>query len=247
MAIEKERNINFLYIVSILWFAIGALCVCPAGIVIAFFDSPSPNWYANHFYIYSVISFPIVCIGSSFGIRFLKNKYKILAFCVSLLPILPLILIFAGNAWMSLSSCGKFDCHVPTMQEQDNATSADECALPVLDGGDGLVTTGCGTLKAGVTATGITSSISEAHNWQLSAQKGDQITITLANDGKSCPTISILDSSGSIIEGFEDEIQSCTSGLTTTSFFYFNPPANDTYVIRLIMQEIPGAYWLKIE
>jgi hypothetical protein len=247
MAIEEERKVNWLYLASILWFAIGAVCICPAGTVIVFFDSPSPNWNANYFFIFSVIFFPIVCIGSSFGIRFLKNKHKKLAFYVSLFPVLPIILIFVANTWMSLASCGKFDCRIPTMQEQSSSTPIAKCALPILDGGDGLETTGCGLLEFGINVAGITNSTSEAQNWQFSVQNTNQITITIENDGKSCPTISILDSSDSIIEGFEDNISLCPSGMTTTSFFYFDPPTKGTYIIRLITPATPGTYWLKIE
>jgi hypothetical protein len=56
------------------------------------------------------------------------------------------------------------------MQEQGKATNVSKCALPALDGGDSLNTTGCGVLKTGVIVTGITNSTSEAHNWQFSAQ-----------------------------------------------------------------------------
>jgi hypothetical protein len=80
MIIEKEKKLNWLniafIIASILWGVAGILSICPAGIVIVFFDSPSPNWAANYFFIFSVISFPIVCLGSAIGIWFLKNKYK---------------------------------------------------------------------------------------------------------------------------------------------------------------------------
>jgi len=246
MIIEKVKKLNWLNIASILWGVAGFLCIIPAGTVIVFFDSPSPNWDANYFFIYSVISFPIVCIGSSLGILFLKNKYKKSASYVSLLPVLPLILIYVGSNWMSLASCGKFDCRIPTMQEQGNATHVAKCALPVLDGGDGLETTGCGVLEVGITAAGIISSTSEAHNWQFSAQNG--IFFSIENDGnKSCPQYSILDSSGSIMEGFEVSTGSCGSGMTSTVSFYFDPPTNGTYILRLIMPKTPGAYWLKIE
>jgi hypothetical protein len=135
------------------------------------------------------------------------------------------------------------------MQERGNAIHATQCALLVVDGRDGLDTTGCGSLEVGINATGITSGTSEAQNWQFSAQQGNQITITIENDGKSCPQISILDSSGSVIQGFKDENGShlCPGGMTTTSFFNFNPPTNGTYIVRLVTPSTPGAYWLKIE
>ena len=76
MTIAKERRVDWLNVASTLWFAIGLLSICPAGTAVVFFDSPSPNWNANYFFIFSVISFPIVSIGSSIRIRFLKNKNK---------------------------------------------------------------------------------------------------------------------------------------------------------------------------
>jgi len=248
MTIERIKKLNWLNIASMLWGATGTLCICPALTVILFFDSPSPNWSANYFFIFSVISFPVVCIISSLGIWFLKKKHKKLAVYVILIPVLPLILIYAGNSWMSFSSCGKFDCSIPTMQEQGNTTNASECALPALEGEDSLDTTGCGVLKVGVLVTGVTSSATESHNWQFSAQKGAQMTITIESS-ESCPQISVLDLGGDVVESFKDEnkIRVCPRDMTTTSFFYFDPPANGVYTLRLITPETPGAYWLKIE
>jgi hypothetical protein len=256
MTIKKERNLDWLIQprkIPWYWGAIGILCICPAGFFVAFYDSPLSGGgmgFLDYVLIFSVISFPLVCLGSSFGIWFLKDKNKKLAFYLTLLPALPLIIIFAVFTWSNISSCGSFNCEgVSTLQEQGNAIQAADCALPIFDGEDGLDTTGCGSLDVGVNATGSTSSTSEAHNWQFSAQHGNQITITIENDGKSCPQISILDSSGSVIEGFKDEnsIQICPSGMTTTSFFYFDPPTNGTYILRLITPKTSGAYWLKIE
>ena len=106
MAIEKERKLNWLYVASLLWFGIGPVCLCLAVVFVAFYDSPLVKGMGvvDYVLISSVISFPIFCIGSSVGIRFLKVKYKQLAFYVSLLPLLPLILIFAIFIWANLSS-----------------------------------------------------------------------------------------------------------------------------------------------
>jgi len=51
------------------------------------------------------------------------------------------------------------------------------------------------------------------------------------------------------MEGFKDEngIHLCPSGMTTTSFFYFDPSTNGTYILGLITPKTSGAYWLKIE
>jgi len=238
MAIEKERKLSWFYISSLLWGVIGVLGICSAGAVILSY-SPTPNWNANNFFVYSVISFPIICIASSVGIRFLKVKYKKLAFYVSLLPVLPLILIYVGSNWMSES--------YPTMRKQGNATPVAKCALPVLDDGDGLETTGCGLLEDDMPVTGITNSTSEAHNWQFSYQGTGGVTITVENDGKSCPQIRFLDSSGRVIEGstVDYELDQCPN---VVSRFEFNPPRNGNgeYILRLITPKTVGAYWLNI-
>jgi len=246
-----ERMLNYWSIIAgILWGVVGILCICPAGTVIAFFDRPSPNWNANYFFIFSVISLPIVCIISSLAIWILRKKYKILTVFITLLPVLPLILIFAGSAWMSFSSCGKIDCSPPTFQEQlGNAEQIGKCTSPILDGGDSLTTTGCGTLVIGTSATGITKSLSEAHNWQFSAQNSNRLQISIASSGV-CPQIRILDTSNKVIEGFEEEnrTNTCLGGtMTETFWYYFNAPAKGIYIIRLATPNTPGAYLLKIE
>ena len=241
MAIEKERKLSWLYIASPLLGAAGLVSLCLIGTAVPFNDSDSMNILINR-----AIPFPIICIGSSLGIRFLKEKVKKLAFFVSLLPMLYLIYIFAVN---SVSSCGSFNCQIDSIiQKLRKATHTAECTLPILDGGDGLYTTGCGVLTVGVLATGVIHSNVEADNWLFSVQNSNQIVITIKNDGNSCPQISILDSSGSVVEGFEDKNGLlCPSGMTTTSSLYFDPPNNGTYTLRLIMPETPGTYWLKIE
>jgi hypothetical protein len=248
---NKERILNYwLIIAGILWGLVGILCICPAGTVIAFFDRPSPNWNANYFFIFSVISFPIVCIISSLGIWILKNKYKILTFCITLLPVFPLILVFTGSVWMNFSTCGKFDCSPPTFQEQvGKAENVGGCTSPIIDGGDGLTTTSCGTLAVGTSATGTTKSLSEAQNWQFSVQNSSRLQISIESNGV-CPQIRILDSSNTVVEAFEKENPggTCMGGtMTETSFYYFDPPGTGTYVIRLVTPHTPGTYLLKIE
>ena len=237
MEVEKTKQVDLLNIVSRIWRVVGFLSIFPAGTIFVFFDSPSPNWNANYFFLYSVISFPIVCYVASFGIQFLKNKYQKLAFYVALLPVLPLILIYMGNNWMSAS--------YPTLRNQGNATPVGKCTLPVLDGGDGLETTGCGLLEDDMPVTGIMYATSEAHNWQFSYQGTGGITITVEYDGKSCPQISFLDSSGRVIEGaiVGYEQDPCPSRV---SYFEFNPPSDGTYILRLTTPITSGPYWLKI-
>ena len=243
MIVGKVKKLDWLDIAVKLLGAIGILAICPAGTLFVFFDSPSPNWDANNLFIYSLISFPIVCIGSSIGIWFLKNKHKKLAFYVFLLPVIPIILINVGSNWTSES--------YPTMRKQGNATPVGTCAVPLLDGGDGLKTTGCGLLENDVPVTGIISNTSESHNWQFSYQftppyKTGGITIIIENDGKACPQISILDTSGRVIEGHTVgyDLDKCPK---KSSGFEFNPSIEGTYILRISAPKKPGAYWLRIQ
>jgi len=246
MAIEKERKLNWLIEprrIPWYWGLLGILCICPAGFFVGFYDSPLSGdrmGVFDYVLIYSVISFPIICIGSSVGLRFLNDKNKKLAFYVALLPLFPLLLIFAVFTWANVSS-------------QDNALNSAAC---VFDGGDGLDTTLCETAKIepnldyssfGQQAT--TSSALEAHSWQFSAQQGKQITILMETYGRGCPAIRmrILDSRGIVIEGFDhpSPIQ-CASGTITDSTHIFDPPADGIYTLRLDTPETPGPYWFNI-
>jgi hypothetical protein len=116
MNIKKERNLDWLIQprkIPWYWGAIGILCICPAAFFVGFYDSPLSGGrmgLLDYVLIFSVISFPLVCLGSSFGIRFLKDKNKKLAFYVTVLPVLPLILIFAVFTWSNISKCGSFSC-----------------------------------------------------------------------------------------------------------------------------------------
>ena len=140
------------------------------------------------------------------------------------------------------------------LQTQGNASQIAKCASPILiDGGDGLNTTGCGVLETGGTGTGVIGNTLEAHNWEFKVANDprfyNRLTITLKNDGKSCPDIRILDLSGRIAKGFEDRKVAplCPDGLITTSFFYFNPSENGTYILRVFTPKAPGRYSLKIQ
>jgi len=243
MAIKKERNLNWLIEPSrILWYwgVLGILSVCPAGAVILSFDSPSPNWIANYLFICSAISFPIVCIGSSIGILFLQNKYGKLAFYVSLLPVLSLILIFVGSTWMNLTA------------QKETEVNIAECEF---DGADGLHTTLCERARKidNLDDRGYlqqtTSSTLEAHNWQFSAQQGNQITIRMSTWGRGCPAIRmrILDSLGIVIESFDHPAPiACTNNTHTVSMHFFDPPADGMYTLRVDTPKTPGPYWFQI-
>jgi hypothetical protein len=96
--------------------------------------------------------------------------------------------------------------------------------------------------------TGVIGDTSEAHNWEFKVKSPYRMTITVTNDRKSCPNITILDSNGRVATGFEDrKPPMCLDGMITTSSFFFNPPDNGTYILRVFSPNSPGRYWLKIQ
>jgi len=108
--IEQDRPLlKWLNVASILWSVAGGLGICPAvlfSLIRAFDDTPlsrNRSGVVDDVLIYSVISLPLICIGTILGIWFLKKKYEKLAFYISLLPVFPLILIFAVFILANLS------------------------------------------------------------------------------------------------------------------------------------------------
>jgi hypothetical protein len=224
MVIKKENKPYRFVLVSLIWAGIGLLSIVPALFFVAFYDSPSKLGSADSFAIWGVISFPVICIGSSIAILILSKLSRRLAFYVSLLPLFPIIVCFSVIFLPNLFLCGSLSCQPSSsLQAHGNATLIAKCAPPILDMKDGLVTTGCGTLEFGLTGTGKTYSTSEAHQWQFSTQNRFQLAITLENDGKSCPQIRIFDSSGRLIEGFDDRNK---SGLYLSSWLVQLPFAS---------------------
>jgi len=102
MAIEEARKIDWLYVASLLWGGIGPVSLCLAIVFVAFYDSPISGdeiGVIDQAQILGVISFPITCIVASIGTRFLKNRHRKLAFVVSFLPAIPVLLLFALYAF----------------------------------------------------------------------------------------------------------------------------------------------------
>ncbi|MBI5034036.1 MAG: hypothetical protein HZB51_26235 [Chloroflexi bacterium] len=135
------------------------------------------------------------------------------------------------------------------IQEQGNASPIAKCTpSSLVDGEDGLRTTGCGALEVGKTGAGVIGNPLEAHNWEFKVKSSYRMTITVKNDRKSCPTVRILDLSGRNAPGFDEQKPPiCLDGMVITSFFYFNPSSNDPYIIRVFTPKTPGAYSIKIE
>ncbi len=186
----------------------------------------------------------LVCAG--FAIVGAIRKGKI-ALGFAFAPIGYLLLLVGLGAIWSFAETG-----ISTLQEQqtqDNASQIAKCAPSgLVNGGDGLRTTGCGVLEPGGTGTGVIANPLEAHNWEFKVTSRYRMTITLKNDKKSCPEIRILDSSGGTATGFEErKPPTCVEGAITTSFFNFNPSGNGTYIIRVFAPKTPGRYLLKIQ
>ena len=241
MAETNKSGTVLLTIVGILWAGLGIVCFGLAFFFLAFYDSPvnpaAGMGLQDYAIIGTVLAFPIFCIIASVGIFILKNRNKTLAGLIALIPLIPLSYI----AVMFTRSTSSF------MKDTGTAVQASECASPIPDVNDGRETTRCGSIQLATTVSGAFSDVSEAHHWQFTAES--QTSISIENDGKSCPHIVILDLDGTIVEGFEDEnrLRLCPSGMTTTGFFQFNPPAPGTYIMRVFSPDAPGSYWLKIE
>jgi hypothetical protein len=157
-----------------------------------------------------------------------------------------LLLVGLGVIW---SFAEKGISTLQELQTQGNAAQILKCnPAALVDGGDGLRTTGCGVLEPGATGTGVIGETREAHNWEFKAKGSYRMTITVTNDRKSCPDIRVLDSSGRAATGFEDRKPPiCMDGTTTGAYFYFTPSGNETYFIRVFTPKTPGRYLLKIQ
>lgn len=197
------------------------------------------------FYI-ATTAYPLVylfCVGLAI-VAARKKSNAALGFAFA--PIGYLLLLVGLVAIWSIAEMG-----ISTFQElesQGNAAQILKCAPSgLVDGGDGLSTTGCGILEAGLTGTGVIGA-QEAHNWEFKARSSYRMTITVTNDRKSCPDITILDSSGKTAPGFDDRNPPiCLDGMTTTSNYYFTPSGSGTYIIRVFTPKTPGRYMLKIQ
>jgi hypothetical protein len=198
------------------------------------------------FYI-ATTAYPLVylfCVGSAI-VAARKKSNAALGFAFA--PIGYLLLLVGLVAIWSLAGMGLST--LQEFQQQGSASQIAKCAPSVLvDGGDGLRTTGCGILETGGEGTGMIGDTLEAHNWKFKVTSHYRMTITVANDRKSCPDITILDSSGMKATGFEDHKPPiCLDGMTTTSYSYFTPSSNETYIIRVFTPKTPGRYSVKIQ
>ena len=243
---KKEGRFTWLNIAVFVWGLAGLICIVPLMCMFPFmFDKPGSAadplaWLM----VLLQFSFPVVSVLSSLGVWVLKKRNRRLAFVVSLLPFFSLIIILGSMMLQTF-----FNQNKSGFQNQGQTRQTSPCEAPIQDGGDGLVTSGCGRLDFGWSGGGVTKTTAEAQNWQFSASSGVRTGISVQNDGKTCPQIIILDSRGRLVEGFvnENSRRTCLAGMIETYNYFFTPPATDIYIIRLVSPNTAGAYWLKLQ
>jgi hypothetical protein len=241
MSIEKRKKFNLLSLIALLWGLSSPVCLGMAVFFVAFYDSPAnPEaglGLTDTLLIGTVFAFPILAFLSSLGIWIFNHRSRVAAIFIAVLPLIPLIplLIIFTRPSSNL------------MKDLQNADTASECVPPVLDIGDGLTTTRCGSVEYGKSVTSTFHSISEAHHWQVEVQ--GPISIMIENDGVSCPHLMVLDQDHRIVERFEErnELVLCVDDMTTTSHFQFSPLVPGTYILRVFSPEASGQYWLQIK
>lgn len=229
------------------------LLLWPIGLFISIFLFDAPSSTENPFVLFqawSIWSYPAIYLLALIGSRILFAK-KFLKASV-LFAIMPsinfiwLLSLFLLPLFHSLYVTFVPEENPPII-EQDIIGHVSECEPPMLDGGDGLDTTGCGTLEVGVIGNDTISSISESHNWQFTAQQGEKIKLLLLPTDE-CPTLKFkfLDPQGQIIKRLyiTGSSSSCLYKARTYDFY---PPTTGTYILRIETPEYPGEYRIEIE
>ncbi len=95
------------------------------------------------------------------------------------------------------------------------------------DGGDGLDTTGGGTLSVGGSAQGTLNSLFEGHNWTFDGQAGQAVTIRVNGVGDTDPRAKLLDPNGNVIAEDDDGGGGWNALITATL------PSSGTYTVRV--------------
>jgi hypothetical protein len=256
---DKGKNVIWLNLASIFWAVIGVLAICPAVFFVAFYDSPVSGaglGGLDAVLILSMVAFPVVCLGSSVLTWLMRRRNVRMATFTALLPLLVLLVFFGTIGLVNWSDCGSLSCvGAHLLKNQDTQAQIGECTQtavdgqPQVDGGDGLVTSGCGTLEMWENAEGTFDSGSEAHNWEITLENPGQVSITVENDGQSCPLVKVLDPSGQVLEAFEERnnLRLCPAGMTSTSFYTYLSPTAGTLIIRLTSPQGAGTSWVKVK
>ncbi len=140
--------------------------------------------------------------------------------------------------------------HGPELQTLEAAALATAAAMQqsglpglppnMLDGGDGLATTGGGTIALGGSVTGTLGTLFEAHNWVFEGQAGQTVTIRVNAVGDTDPRVKLLDPSGSVIAEDDDSGGGLNARLTAVL------PLGGTYTIRVDVY-VPGEYTASLE
>ncbi len=256
---DKGKNVIWLNLASIFWAVVGVLAICPAVFFVAFYDSPVSGTTLGGLdiiLIFSMVAFPVVCLVASVLTWLMKRRNLRMATFTALLPILVGLVFFGTIGLVNWTDCGSLSCAgAHLLKNQDSNSQLAECSLPVVDGqsqvdgGDGLVTSGCGTLELWEIFEGTFASGSEAHNWEITLENPGQVSITIENDGQSCPLVKVLDPSGQVVEAFEERnnLRLCPQGMTSTSAYTYLSPTAGTLIIRLTSPQGAGAYWIKVQ
>ncbi len=95
------------------------------------------------------------------------------------------------------------------------------------DGGDGLDTTGGGTISVGGSANGTLNSIFEAHNWTFEGAAGQTVTISVVGQGDCDPRTKLIDPQGNVLAEDDD------SGGGYNSYISYTLPSAGRYTIRV--------------
>ncbi len=109
-----------------------------------------------------------------------------------------------------------------------------------LDGGDGLDTTGGGSLSVGSSAQGTLDSLFEAHNWTFQGQAGQTVTIRVNGAGDTDPRAKLLDANGNVLAEDDD------GGGGWNSLIVATLPAAGAYTVRVDVFT-GGTYTISIE
>lgn len=246
-----QKGFNWFNIAGFGWGLLGILSCLPAVFFLAFFDHGSGNNFQDGILLTSALSFPLVSFGMGIVVLLLGRNHKKLALVASLVPILlllPFFLLWAVGTLTNYLTCGASTC-LSNYTERKNALPAQACTASLPDFGDGLTTTGCGALTVGQMSRGQSASTAEAQNWDFTPADLRPFTITLEDDGQTCPQMRIYDVSGNLIDGFpfDNKPAPCTGSGITTHFYYFTPSQHGTYILRIVTPVTPGEYWITVE
>jgi len=145
---------------------------------------------------------------------------------------------------MALPADGTYTIRVRSFVAGSYTLSLDTTIVPALpgefDGGDGLETTGGGTIEVGTSVTNRLQTLLEAHNWTFEGKSGQVVSIYVDSDGTSDPRARLIDPDGEVIAEDDDGGDVLDAAIDTTL------PFDGTYTIR-VDTHVSGGYTLTLE